>query len=127
MEVLNLKPNFTDERGEVTDILEKVEIDCVTILSTKKGAVRGNHYHKQTTQYSYVIKGTFMFYGQKGGEKVQSKIVSAGDFVISPPNESHAFKALEDSLLLACCQGPRAGKSYEDDTFRLTTPISSLE
>jgi quercetin dioxygenase-like cupin family protein len=86
--------------------------------------VRGNHYHKATTQYTYILDGRFRLYTQNPGEKVRTRIVKPGDLVISPPLERHAFKALEDAKLLAFCTGPRAGRQYEIDTFRLEIPIS---
>lgn len=124
MNVIRKKPAISDARGFITDILDGVEVDSVTIVSSKKGAVRGNHYHKKTAQYSYVLDGKFKLYTQQEGKKIKQKIVKKGDLVINPPYERHAFVALEDSLLLACCYGPRAGKHYEDDTFRLEKPIS---
>ncbi len=125
MNVVRKKPVFRDARGVITDILERTNVDSVTILSSKKGAVRGNHYHKRTTQYAYVLEGKFKLYTQEEGKKVERKIVKRGDLVITPPLERHAFVALEDSLLLACCNGPRAGEDYEVDTFHLDKLISS--
>lgn len=125
MKVVHKKPDFIDKRGEITDILERIEVNCVTILTSKKGAIRGNHYHKKTTQYAYVLDGKFKLYTQLGGKKVQTKVIKKGDFVITPPMEKHAFKALEDSELLACFLGPRAANQYEDDTYRLKDLIST--
>jgi len=124
MNVKRKKPIFKDARGIITDILERISVDSITVLSSKKGAVRGNHYHKKTTQYGYVLEGKFMLYTQDVGKKVKQKIVKKGDLVTTPPMERHAFVALEDSILLACCKGPRAGENYEDDTFHLEKPIS---
>jgi len=39
-------------------------------------------------------------------------------------SERHAFVALEHSTMLACAHGPRVGRSYEADTYRLEKPIS---
>lgn len=124
MKVVHKIPDYIDERGEITDIIDRMDVNSITILSTKKGMVRGNHYHKKTTQYSYIIKGKFELFTQNVGEEIQSKIIEKGDLVVSLPNERHAFKALEDSLMMACCKGPRAGKQYEEDTYRLEVPIS---
>ena len=46
-----------------------------------------------------------------------------GDLVVASKNESHAFKALKNSEFLVFTQGPRGGKEYENDTFRLKNPI----
>ncbi|TAN45974.1 MAG: cupin domain-containing protein [Nitrospirae bacterium] len=123
MIVANKKPNFVDERGEITDIIENTSVNSITILNTKKGYVRANHYHKETTQYTYVIEGSFRYYAQAPNEETKEVIIAKGDLVISPPMESHAFEALEDSVLLACCQGPRMGSEYETDTFRVEVPL----
>lgn len=125
MQVIHKVPDFVDDRGEVTDIVYGMDVNSITVISCKKGSVRGNHYHKKTTQYTYVLNGKFELFIQNDGEDVQSKIIEKGDLVISPPNEKHAFKALENSMLIACCNGPRAGKQYEDDTYRLDKPISN--
>lgn len=123
MQVTRVKPVHKDHRGVITDILDDVPVECVTILSTKKGAVRGNHYHKKTTQYVYVVDGRFRLYTQSPGEPVRRRVVGRGYLVVTPPHERHAFLALEDSVIIACAHGPRIGAQYEADTFRLTQPL----
>ena len=124
MKVVQLKPVFKDARGLITDILDGTPVECVTVLSSKRGSVRGNHYHKKTTQYAYVVRGKFRLYTQLPGRNVQTRVVKAGDLVTTPPGERHAFVALADSLLIACAHGPRSGKSYESDTYRLEEPLA---
>ena len=119
----NRKPACADARGEITDIVENVSFDSLTLITSARGAVRGNHFHKETTQYTYILSGACRYYSQKPGEPVEQATVVKGDLVVSPPMESHAFKALEDSVLLAFCKGPRAGSQYETDTFRLAEPL----
>ena len=124
MRVLRRKPAFRDDRGEITDILDGTTFDSLTILTCRRGSVRGNHYHKATTQFTYVLHGRVRLYTQNPGRRIETKLLKAGDLVISPPLERHAFRALADSELLAFCSGPRAGKEYESDTFKLDVPIS---
>lgn len=124
MPVTRPKPATTDRRGTITDILDGVPVECVTLLTSKKGAVRGNHYHKKTTQYAYVLEGRFRVFTQQVGQRVRFRVVKKGELVVTPPRERHAFVALEDSVLLACAHGPRAGRSYEADTYRLQVPIA---
>ncbi len=124
MKIEHRKSAFRDGRGVITDILDGVPVECVTIITSKKGAVRGNHYHKKTTQYAYILKGKFRLCTQRARGKVQARVVKQGDLVVNPPNERHAFVALEDSLMIACAHGPRAGRSFEGDTYRLEVPIS---
>ena len=124
MKVVKPRPAFKDSRGLIIDILDGVPVECVTLLTSRRGAVRGNHYHKKTTQYAYVLEGKLRLYTQQPGRPVRTRVITAGDLVVTPPKERHAFVALEDSVLLACAHGPRAGRSYEADTYRLDEPIS---
>ncbi|MBI4138629.1 hypothetical protein HY479_00570 [Candidatus Uhrbacteria bacterium] len=124
MKFIRTKVNFKDARGEIRDILTHVAIDSVTSITCATGAIRGNHYHKKTTQYTYILSGKLMSYGRKGMRgKVVKKIVKAGDLLMHGPNEAHAFKAIEPSHLLQLGFGPRRGDDYELDTFRLEKPL----
>lgn len=124
MKIVRLKRAHRDPRGTITDILDGVPVECVTLLTSRKGAVRGNHYHNKTTQYTYVLKGRFKLYTQRAGQRIAARVVGTGELVITPPKERHAFVALENSLLIACAHGPRSGRSYEADTYRLQTPLT---
>ena len=117
------QPNFTDERGSITDIIENQPVDSITMLTTKKGAIRGNHYHTETTQYLYILEGSCNYHSQNGDAPPTVEVASRGDLIVSPPLERHAFEALEDSIFIAFCHGPRGGKQYETDTQRLTVPL----
>lgn len=113
-----LLPNFKDSRGEIIDIIENEKINAVTIITFSKGAVRGNHYHKKTTQWNYILDGKIIYYSEKKNKK--SKVtMNAGDLSVSHPYEKHAFKSLKKSRVLVLTKGPRAGQNYEIDTFRL--------
>jgi quercetin dioxygenase-like cupin family protein len=124
---LQHKPiNFEDARGAIRDILIGDDVDAITIITCAKDSVRGNHFHKQSQQYSYVVKGRFMCAVQADeSATVEMQEVVEGDIVAHPPGERHAFKALEDSVFLSLTKGPRQGKNYEEDTFRLDKPILS--
>jgi quercetin dioxygenase-like cupin family protein len=124
MQVERRKPVFRDKRGVITDILQRIDIDSITVITSKKGAVRGNHFHKKTTQYAYVLEGKFRMFTQEKNGEIAQNVVKEGDFITTPPWEKHAFMALEDSVLLACFLGPRRGHDYEDDTYRLDVPLT---
>jgi len=120
--IKNRQANFSDDRGQITDIVENQLVDSITLLTTKKDAVRGNHYHQVTTQYLYILEGSCNYYSQVDGN-VTVEIARKGDLIVTPPCERHAFEALEDSLFLAFCHGPRGGTQYESDTYRLEVPL----
>jgi len=110
---------FEDDRGKIMDILEHTPVDSVTIITCLKGAIRANHYHKESVQFSYVLSGKMLAYSQMPDEEVESQVLEEGDMMESPPLEKHALHAVEDSVLLIITRGPRGGKNYEDDTFRV--------
>ena len=120
MELKHLEPNHTDKRGEIRDILADVEVDAVTYLTSRAGAIRGNHYHEQTDQWDYVLSGSFECYTRAGfdGEKKMT-ITTAGDLVYHPAGEHHALKAIQDSTMLSLTKGPRRGTAYEKDVVSL--------
>ncbi len=115
--------NFEDERGIIKDILSHETIDAVTIITSKKGSVRGNHYHKDTVQYNYILEGKIELLTQKPEQPVESAILNTGDLAMTVTYEKHALHALEDSVILILTRGPRNGIDYEKDTFRLNEPL----
>ncbi len=123
MDVTKITTDFEDERGAITDILRQEPIDYVTVITSKKGALRGNHVHKETVQYVYVMDGRLKALSQMPGEPVRTAVLSKGDLIVNMPQEGHAFEALEDTTFLVLTRGPRGGENYEDDTFRLETPL----
>lgn len=111
---------FEDERGVIQDLLGPV--DAVTQIFTKAGAVRGNHIHRQTTQYTYVCWGelTAAWIEDDG---VHEKTYGPGSLITEAAGIPHAWRAETDCTVLVLTKGPRSGASYETDTQRLEVPI----
>ena len=123
MIIKKIESNFKDTRGIITDILCNQQIDFVTIITNKKGSIRGNHYHKKTIQYLYVLEGSILVASQFEGKELKQKILKEGDLLLNEPYEWHAIKSLEKNKLLILTKGPRGGENYESDTFKLKKPI----
>ena len=115
--------SFEDDRGTIKDVLSRQPIDAITIIRSKKGVVRGNHFHKDTTQWVYAQSGQLRSLTQKDNEPVVEQIVNPGDLLVAEPWEKHVLVAIEDSEFFVFTRGPRGGDSYEEDTFRLETPL----
>ena len=125
MEIHRRTVDFRDARGTISDILDDVPVNAVTIITSKKGVARGNHFHKKTVQYTYVVSGRVRYLSRKGGGKVRSAVLSAGGLAISPPGEAHTVVALADTVFLSISRGPRHGRNYEADTYRLDVPLAA--
>jgi len=125
MKVTKIKAAVHDERGDITDILAKDPVDFVTIITSKKGSTRGNHYHKLTYQYVYVLTGSIRALAQHGDGPVEAVVLQPGDLLLNVPYEKHALEALADSEFLVLTKGPRGAEDYETDTYRLTSPLKA--
>lgn len=110
--------SFADHRGTIEDILEG-PIDSVTRIFTKAGHVRGNHIHKETIQWTYVVSGELEVYS---GHGTGFTVYGPGSLVTEPPAVPHAWKATQDTVVLVFTRGPRSGENYEQDTTRLPEP-----
>ena len=123
MKKIKTKINHQDSRGVIIDLLEKQKINAITYITQKKGKVRGNHFHKRTIQWNYLIKGKIKIVGRIKNRGIKEIILSKGDLVVTSANEAHAIKAIKYSEYIVFTQGPRGGKEYENDTYRLVKPL----
>jgi quercetin dioxygenase-like cupin family protein len=133
MKHYNIKDNtepglgsFSDNRGSITDIFYKKDINHGCVITNEPGAIRGNHYHTKTIQYTYIVSGNLTYYSQpvNASEPVSEYNASAGDFIISDPLEIHAMKAgPAGCVFMAFAEGPRGGEDYETDTIRVDSII----
>jgi quercetin dioxygenase-like cupin family protein len=123
MNVQKISPSFSDARGEIIDILKNSIVEYATLITSKRGSVRANHYHKETFQYVYILEGRMRVVSQMPGESTKECVLVKGDLIVNEPLERHAFEALDDCTMLVLTRGPRGGDNYETDTFRLDAPL----
>ena len=117
----NIKPEFTDERGGITKVLDgDFTIRSILRLTSKKGSIRSNHYHKTDSHYCYLVSGKAEYYEKPvEGGTIEKTVLSAGDMVYSAPMIIHAFKFLEDTEMYAYAAKSRNQADYEADTVRV--------
>ena len=120
MKRIKLKINFKDKRGSIKDLFYKKNINHIAVIKSKRGALRGDHFHKRTTQYMYITKGELEYWYKKRTSKQKSKmaLLKEGDLIMTPPNEMHALKITKNNEFIVFTTGLRGGKDYEADTFR---------
>lgn len=121
VKIEKIKPIFVDDRGTISDILEK-EVKHIGIIFSNPGSVRGNHYHKKSTQYMYVIKGRMEMRTKDmrtENSEVETKTIEEGDIITIPAMIAHSFKAFEETYFLDITTESRSGNKYEEDTFRI--------
>lgn len=115
---------FEDHRGYIQDLLGG-PIDGVTEIFTRAGSIRGNHIHRETTQWTYVVYGILKVAWIED-DVLYYKDYGPHSLVTEKAGIPHAWKAMTDCLVLVITRGPRSGANYETDTMRLATPIPFL-
>lgn len=109
-----------DKRGKIARLVEGTFVSALLITS-KKGSVRANHYHKKDSHYTYLLKGRmrYTFFPIGSPKKKRTMMVRGGDLLFTPAREAHAMEFLEDSVFVALTAKGRSRKAYEADTVRL--------
>jgi quercetin dioxygenase-like cupin family protein len=123
MKVVKISSAYSDARGDIIDILKNSVIEYATLITSKQGSVRANHYHKDTFQYVYMLEGRMRVVSQMPGEHPEEVVLEKGGLIVNVPFERHAFEAIDDCTMLVLTRGPRGGEDYEKDTFRLDVPL----
>jgi quercetin dioxygenase-like cupin family protein len=113
---------FEDHRGVIQDLITR-RVDSVTEIFTRAGAVRGNHRHDFTTQWVYVVYGKMLFVTLEDDGRHERTEGNSGKLITEHAGIPHAWRAIEDTLVLVFTRGPRAGENYEADTQRLAVPL----
>ena len=118
--LVQLEPPHSDDRGKIQSLVN-FPMKNLSLISSKKGVVRSNHYHLTDWHYMYVLSGSFDYYFRptNSGEELQCVQVKAGEMIFTPPMEDHATVFLEDCDLLAISRNPRDQKAYEEDVRRI--------
>jgi len=117
---------FSDARGIIADVFYEHNINHVAIISSNPNAIRGNHYHKETTQHMLMTKGSLEYWYKdlNSDEPAKMYLAVVGDLVSTPPYEIHALKITEEgNEFIVFSEGKRGGKDYESDTFRVESII----
>lgn len=83
-----------DSRRTLTQLLT-VDLKQVNFYEAKKGAILGNHYHKETAEYFYITKGTAI---AQIGES--SYFVNRGSLFCVLPLERHTIECLSDISMM---------------------------
>ena len=126
-ECKHIKSIFTDERGEIYDIFVNEPKEHCALVTFNKGSIRGNHFHKKSIQYAFILDGIFKVYdttvnesGEFNTKNVKVYEAKKNFYISHGAYEAHAYTCLSNSgSMVVFTTGVRGGKYYEDDTYRL--------
>ena len=96
--VRNVDFQHKDDRGILTQLIHE-GYQQINILESLKGVIRGEHFHKISTEAFYLIYGSVKVEFMRDGEK---KVVTfnKGDFFEIPPLVIHTMIFNEDCLMV---------------------------
>ena len=118
--IVELETPFTAERGAIYPIVD-VKMESCVIITSKKGTVRANHFHKTDWHYCHVLNGEIEYHWRATGsdEPPRKIIISEGQCFFTPPLVDHAMVFPEDTTFLTLGRNPRDQESYEADVVRI--------
>ena len=114
-EIITGKDNYEDSRGLIENYYFNDLINMIGSVTSKKGSVRGNHYHPIQTQKCLLISGSYISVTKDLNEEnsvVETRYIKSGELSIIPPNIAHTMIFLEDSVLLNLVAGEREHQNY---------------
>ena len=119
--IVELPSAHADDRGTIQPLVN-FPMKNLSLISSRKGTIRSNHYHLTDWHYMYVLSGSFDYYYRPTGtsERPRMMTVKTGEMIFTPPMEDHATVFREDTQLLVVSRNPRDQESYEADVRRVT-------
>ena len=126
MKIDKIKPVFSDDRGEIYDILSDPSIQHVSMFTINKDSVRGKHFHKEEKQWMFVLKGQIKVTTKnllEKNSKVEEIELKEKDLIFFPPYSYRAITGISNSECLFITSKSRKDNSHVEDTY----PVSDIE
>lgn len=123
--IVPVEKEFGDARGSIRPLADE-EMKSAVLITSKKGSIRANHYHKTDWHYCYVISGSIDYYFRPVGSQQPPKhvIVKTGQIFFTPPMIEHAMCFPEDTAFVCLGRNSRAQEVYEADVVRVDVVTS---
>lgn len=110
MNILIPEYSHSDQRRKLDQLLTLPidhEIKQVNRYDAKKGSILGNHYHKHTTEYFLITKGTIeLKVSRIDNQESLKMILNNGQFFVVYPYEIHTLLCLTDVRLITMLTEP---------------------
>ena len=110
LQLLNPEFEHADSRRTLKQLVT-ADIKQVNSYKVTKGAILGEHYHKLTFEYFYIVKGSFLVVLRAVGDKMKwSKVLGKESLFCIPPSVIHTLEALTNGEFMTFLT-----KSYTKD------------
>lgn len=121
-------PTHTDTRGFIFNVCN-APVGSAVVITSKKGSVRANHYHKEDSHLCFVVSGGIDYLERPVGSLDEPKKFhyAAGQSFFTGPMVEHAMKFTEDTVFLTLGELSRRPEEYEADLVRLEKPLATAD
>jgi|TARA_B110000977_G_scaffold111587_1_gene144709 dTDP-4-dehydrorhamnose 3,5-epimerase-like enzyme len=112
---------YSDARGDLVKLLDG-DIKSSLLITSKKGSVRANHYHKKDHHYCYVVSGEIKYLTRPVGssEGFELYTIEPEKMFYTPEQLEHLMIFSKDTVFLTFSKNSfRSQKEYEDDLVRV--------
>src|SRR3990170_2845635 len=118
--IVPVEKPFVDARGVIQNLVE-ADMRMAVVITSKKGAVRANHYHKTDWHYCYVLSGSIEYFHRPVGSQAapERMLIRTGQLFFTPPMVEHAMRFPEDTVFLTLSRNDRHHEAYEADLVRV--------
>ena len=118
--ILTPRSSIVDARGEILNLLD-APFTSAAVITSKNGAIRGNHYHKTDYHYCWLQSGGMILYQRRVGDRRPPKrwVIKPGQVFYTPPMHEHMMHFTKPSVMLVFARNNREMANYEADTVRV--------
>jgi dTDP-4-dehydrorhamnose 3,5-epimerase-like enzyme len=118
---------FRNQNGVIQNLVLK-PMTSVAAITSRKGAVRANHYHKTDWHYAYVVSGAIAYFERAvdSSEIPKPTIFKTGSMFFTPPMREHSMVFLEDTIIITMAKNIRSHENHESDVVRVSFIDPSL-
>lgn len=107
---------FSNSAGKLVQLVHE-GWKQVNVLQSNKGEKRGGHYHKESKEAFYIVKGCLKALFENGGYEETIEYVE-GDMFVIPTNIKHTFIFHEDTIMVGLYDKPVEKKDGSKDIYR---------
>lgn len=118
---------FADGRGVIQNLMFG-DFSSAAMITSARGTVRANHYHKTDWHFSYVVSGRVVYLERPVGASSHpsTREFRRGEMFFTPPNVEHAMVFADETTFLTFAKNVRSHENHEEDVVRVNLVDAAL-
>jgi quercetin dioxygenase-like cupin family protein len=114
-------PSWGSAAGWIDNLKHYGVSGTVSVLYSKAGAVRANHWHRTDDHALYILTGAVEYYERAVGSSDMPRPQRFGprEMFYTPPMREHAMRFVEDTLMVSISSNTRTHEEHEADVVRV--------